>query len=285
MNRRDFLVGLGSSGAGVAAGAVGGYEGERYDPAVRHARDLASQAAFESTAHLGTARLIWSVPTEQDVVALTFDDGPHPSFTPRVLQALADAGMRATFNVMGWAALRYPELLRQTVAAGHEIGNHTWTHEDFAFTDLEATREQMLRGKDAIEQVTQVPLRFLRPPRGDINGAALHLAAELGYDVLLWSVARGPGDGPGTGSQVADHVLHDVRRGDVIAFHDGIGRGTFAPHSSLARGLVARREVEIRVLPQILSGLTARGLRAVTVSELLAVELPRVPRQRGASSG
>ena len=83
------------------------------------------------------------------------------------------------------------------MAAGHELGNHTWTHQDLAFQSALQTRRQLERGREAIEWTAGVRPRFFRPPRGNLTGSAIEAAAELGYDVLLWSVTRGgAGRGP-----------------------------------------------------------------------------------------
>jgi peptidoglycan/xylan/chitin deacetylase (PgdA/CDA1 family) len=205
--------------------------------------------------------------------ALTFDDGPDPEFTPRILAVLASYRARATFNQMGANALRHPDLAREVVRAGHEVGNHTWTHRDLTFQSARQTRRQLERGRDAIESVAGVRPRFFRPPRGELTGSALSAAAALGHDVLLWSVTRGSA-GVGTAAGVADHLGRTVAGGDVVALHDGIGRGTFHPNGSAARLLRARRAVEVAALPAALERLTARGLRLVTVSELLAAGEP-----------
>jgi peptidoglycan/xylan/chitin deacetylase (PgdA/CDA1 family) len=111
--------------------------------------------------------------------------------------------------------------------------------------------------------------RFFRPPRGELTGSALSTAGELGYDVLLWSVTRGDA-GVGTPAGVADHLAGAVTPGDVVALHDGIGRGTFHPRGAAARFLRARRAVEVAALPSALTRIEAKGLRLVTVSALLA---------------
>src|SRR5947208_2629791 len=103
-------------------------------------------------------RVIWSVPTSLPLVAVTFDDGPDPRFTPRVLDALEAAGANATFNVMGHNAVTHAPLLRRAVASGHEIGNHTWTHDDLALADPATVEAQLLRGRDAITSLTSAPV-------------------------------------------------------------------------------------------------------------------------------
>ena len=267
MKRRELLTGAASAVVGAsAASPVALLAAEQRS---RKARGDAASATGQQVARRGTARLIWSVPGAPAKVAFTFDDGPHPDFTPRILDALARAGVHATFNVMGWAALHYPDLLRRTVSEGHEIGNHTWTHKDFASVGGVETRRQLVDGKDAIEQVTQSPLRFLRPPRGDLTGAALQVAAELGYDVLLWSVTRGTEAGAGTVAGVTSAVAESVLAGDVVSLHDGIGRGTFSPNRSFAKALWSRRDVEVRALPAILARVRERGFTVTTAADLL----------------
>jgi peptidoglycan/xylan/chitin deacetylase (PgdA/CDA1 family) len=263
--RRAFLA------CGMAA--VGGLAG---GPALLDRRDDRQRRELTAAAvpgapgqRLGQQRLIWSVPTARPLAALTFDDGPDPELTPRILEVLAEHGVLATFNVMGWNALRHPDLVREVVAAGHELGNHTWTHQDLAFQSTLQTRRQLERGRAAIEQTAGVRPRLFRPPRGNLTGSAIASAAELGYDVLLWSVTRG-GAGVGTPASVADHLARAVTPGDVVALHDGIGRGTFDPQGSGAHRLRARRLVEVQALPAAVERLLGRGLRLVTVSALLA---------------
>jgi peptidoglycan/xylan/chitin deacetylase (PgdA/CDA1 family) len=263
--RRTFLAG----GVAVVGGLAGGPALlDRRDD--RQGRELTAAAVPGAPGQrLGQQRLIWSVPTARPLAALTFDDGPDPELTPRILEVLAQHGVHATFNVMGWNALRHPDLVSEVVAAGHELGNHTWTHQDLAFQSTLQTRRQLERGREAIEQTAGVRPRLFRPPRGNLTGSAIASAAELGYDVLLWSVTRG-GAGVGTPASVADHLARAVTPGDVVALHDGIGRGTFDPQGSGAHRLRARRLVEVQALPAAVERLLGRGLRLVTVSALLA---------------
>jgi len=263
MKRRAFL---GGGAAAAVAGLAGGpvFLDQRGE---RQVRELSASAV--PGRRLGEQRLIWSVATVEPLAALTFDDGPDPELTPRILEVLATHGVRATFNVMGWNALRHPDLVRAVVAAGHELGNHTWTHQDLAFQSALQTRRQLERGREAIERTAGVRPRFFRPPRGNLTGSAIATAAELGYDVLLWSVTRG-GAGVGTPASVADHLARTVAPGDVVALHDGIGRGTFHPRGMGAHELRARRLVEVQALPSALERVLSRGLRLVTMSALLA---------------
>jgi peptidoglycan/xylan/chitin deacetylase (PgdA/CDA1 family) len=265
VNRRRFL---GQTVAGVAALAAGG-TALRGGQLGRAARERGGSALADGpSGDLGRRQLIWSVPTAAPLAALTFDDRPDPELTPPILAVLARYGVQATFNVMGYNAIRHPDLLRALLDGGHELGNHTWTHQDLAFQSPAATWRQLDRGLAAVQRTAGVRPRFFRPPRGELTGAALQAAARLGHDVLLWSVTRGPA-GVGTPRAVADHLAATVGPGDVVALHDGIGRATFDRAGALARYLRARRRVEVAALPAAIEALQAGNLRLVSVSALL----------------
>ncbi|RBY75823.1 hypothetical protein DQ238_18955 [Geodermatophilus sp. TF02-6] len=276
--RRGFLLGAAAGAAGAAAGATGArLLGEDEDgiragatAAERRFLETAGAAAeFSDVGRLGTHRIVWSLTTTQPLVALTFDDGPTPEYTPRILDALAAVGATATFNVTGYNAVQHADLLRQVVAAGHELGNHTWTHEDLSRLTPARTREQIVRCAEEVEQLVERRFTSFRPPRGELTGSALQICAELGYEVRLWSCTRGPGDS-GDPREVARYVGSTPLAGDVVGLHDGIGRGTFAPRAAFAINLSARREVEVRALPEALARLGERGLSVVSVDRVQA---------------
>ncbi len=266
MNRRAFLAGAAAGMAGLTTGGTAFGLNWHSDLQSRELDGSAAPGGWPQP--FGQRRLVWSVPTAAPLAALTFDDGPDPQLTPQILEVLAEHGAMATFNMMGWNATRHPGLVRAVVAAGHEVGNHTWTHLDLARQSTSQTRRQLDLGRQAIEATAPVRLRWFRPPRGELTGTAVRAAAELGQDLLLWSVDRGPA-GVSTPAAVADHLARAVGPGDVVGLHDGIGRGTFDPHSTLARQLRARRLVELAALPAALQRLQTRGVRLVTASELV----------------
>jgi peptidoglycan-N-acetylglucosamine deacetylase len=266
LSRRGFLTGAAAGATGLTTGTVTFVLGRRGDA---RSRQLDTAAGPDGWPHaLGQRRLVWSVPTSLPLAALTFDDGPDPELTPGILEALADHGVHATFNMVGWNARRHPRLVRAVIDAGHELGNHTWTHLDLAGLSVNQARRELDLGCRAIEAAGAALPRWFRPPRGNLTGAAACAAAALGQDVLLWSIARGP-QGIGTPAAVADHLATAVGPGDVVGLHDGIGRGSFDPDGTLARRLRARRLVELAALPTALERLRARGIRLVTASELV----------------
>ncbi len=120
-------------------------------------------------------------------IALTFDDGPHPRWTPTLLETLARHDVRANFFLLGkYAAIQAP-LVRAMHAAGHLIGNHTWTHPNLAWTSARQTREELARTNSELEQLLGAPVRFFRPPFGARRPGTLHIARELGLDPVLWN--------------------------------------------------------------------------------------------------
>ncbi|MPQ98846.1 polysaccharide deacetylase family protein [Modestobacter sp. I12A-02628] len=281
--RRQFLLGAGTGVAGLAVGAAAGAFAADQDDRVRAHATAAAQARFgeaggaaddgEQVARYGTRRVVWSATVDQQVAAITFDDGPTPEFTPRILDALDRAGVSATFNVMGWNGVHHPEVLRDVLAAGHEIGNHTWTHRDLTTLTAAQTRDELVRCKDEVEALTGRPFTSFRPPRGELTGYALRVAAELGYDTYIWSVTRGPGDRREV-AEVAAYMGSTVVAGDVLGLHDGIGQGTFDPDAAFARALSDRRELEVRALPEALSRIADRGIRLVGADQLLTLARP-----------
>ena len=278
--RRQFLVGAGTGAAGLAVGAVTGATALGVEDRARDDATAAAEARFaeaggaadigEDVARLGTRRVVWSTTVSSPVAAITFDDGPTPEYTPRILAALATAGITATFNVMGWNGVRHADLLREVVAAGHEIGNHTWTHRDLTTLTAAETREEMVRCKEEIEALLGQPFTSFRPPRGELTGYALRVAAELGYDTYIWSCTRGPGDKKSV-TEIGDYLGSTVIAGDVLGLHDGIGRGTFDPTASFAKALAERRELEVQALPAALTQVADRGITLVSANRLLAM--------------
>ncbi|MFN8052520.1 MAG: polysaccharide deacetylase family protein [Acidimicrobiales bacterium] len=276
MDRRWFLRAAGGTGVVGAAGAAGWALHEPPplpDEAKRDERNDASGLPTGGAGAFGIHRVIYSVPVAEPFVALTFDDGPDPQFTPRVLEILAGYDIKATFNVMGYNAMHHDDILKGLVAAGHEVGNHTWTHLDLSKVDATETAYEIRRGREVIEDLTKLKIRFFRPPRGEMSGAAVRLVAEEGNDILMWSIT-GSVPGREAPAEVNSFVLDHLEPGAIIDFHDGIGRGTFAPNAPWARDLVERRTAEVEGLPKLIETAMAKGYRFMRVSDLLDHEVP-----------
>ncbi|WP_194293622.1 polysaccharide deacetylase family protein [Actinomadura macrotermitis] len=196
--------------------------------------------------------IIWSVNTAERLVALTFDDGPLPRWTPLALDALEEARVRATFFVVGSRLERHAAGLGARLAR-HELGNHTWGHDDLSRLGRTAGYRTVHRTHVAITRLTGKEPRLLRPPWGRLGGTTVHVAAQHGYDIALWSLlvqdsrlARDP-------RALVEGVVDNARPGTVLLAHD-VGRPS--------------RLEAIRRLPEMIAGLRRRGFEFVTVSEL-----------------
>ncbi|MGJ8697293.1 MAG: polysaccharide deacetylase family protein [Verrucomicrobiaceae bacterium] len=184
-------------------------------------------------------------------VAMTFDDGPHPQNTPRLLDMLRQRNIKATFYVIGGNVDRYPHIARRIVAEGHEIGNHTYTHRKLTSLSASEVRKEMQRTQDAIARATGVKPRTMRPPYGALNQSQRQMiSSEFGYPTILWSVDPRDWQRPGP-SVVTSRILSGTGNGAIILAHD-----LHAP--------------TVSAMPATFSGLLSRGYKFVTVSQLLA---------------
>jgi len=194
------------------------------------------------------------IPTKEKVVALTFDDGPHPIFTPEILRLLEKYHIKATFFMIGNQMEQYPDIVRDVVARGHAIGNHTYTHPH----NIEAnTRAQIIRELEQCEQVierlTGKRTRIFRPPRGLMDDTVSMIAEEEGYRTILWTISADHHDAS-TPQLMAQRVLKHVRPGGIILAHDG---------------RFGTRWKDVAATPFIIGSLLKQGYRFVTVPGLL----------------
>ena len=184
-------------------------------------------------------------------IALSFDDGPHPRLTPVILDILAEYGIRATFFMVGENVGYYPDAARAVVEAGHEIGNHTFSHRRFGRMNEADMRREIVSCEEAIASLTESPVRFIRPPEGEMSDTVRQVAGSLNYRIVLWDVdtrdwAHTPPDA------IARHILDTVQAGDIILMHDFIGYNSPTPEA----------------LRTVIPALLERGYRFVTVGEL-----------------
>ena len=182
-----------------------------------------------------------------DRVYLTFDDGPDPEWTPRVLDALEQAGVQATFFAIGQQAQRAPDLMRRIHAAGHAIGNHTYSHRHPWFMSQRTARAQVRDGAKALSDVVGVAPRFYRPPHGRQRACMSDEAQHCGEQVVLWSVSAIDW-GPFGAADSIEKRLNVVKGGDVVLMHDG-------------RNQHNRPDQLLQILPLFLRRLADRGLR------------------------
>jgi peptidoglycan/xylan/chitin deacetylase (PgdA/CDA1 family) len=199
---------------------------------------------------------ICEVPTRTRLVALTFDDGPDPVQTPRVLEILAREGHSATFFCIGRNARLHPAIVAETTAGGHEIGNHTYSHLPLLLASRQRLVEEVRRADWILSSISGGPVLHFRPPMGWATPAVLRWIAQEGYRTVLGSIYPADPRAPDADT-IVRRTVAGLAPGRIVILHDGSSRGTPRPHT-------------VAALPEILRQLEARGLRGVSVRELIA---------------
>lgn len=175
-------------------------------------------------------------------VYLTFDDGPDPTWTPRVLDLLARYNAKATFFDLGQAISRYPSIVQRTANSGHEIADHTFHHMDLTTLGADAFFAEVIRTRDIIKNTTGIYTNCLRPPYGATNQTVRDRAASIGMRLVLWDIDPQDWRRPGA-SVIANHVTRYASAGSIVLLHDGGGD----------------RSQTVAALDTILSTLKSRG--------------------------
>lgn len=190
-------------------------------------------------------------------IALSFDDGPS-RHTLAVLAVLRHYSVRATFFVVGREVPGREAILRQVVAEGHELGNHTMTH---ALLTQERSRvwAEISEASELIRSVTGVGPRLFRPPFGELDAYSMGAVNEVGLKPVLWDVDPKDWE-PTDPAELTERVLARARPGSIVLLHDGPG---------------GERDATVEALPGIVEGLLERGHDCVTISQLLAAGEPR----------
>ncbi len=183
-------------------------------------------------------------------VALTFDDGPHPPFTQKLLALLHSMHVPATFFVVGWKVDEAPDILKMMLKDGDDVANHTYHHFDLKLVPPPLVHNEIDLNNDAIERACGVAPRFFRPSGGQYDPAVINAAANLHMVTVLWT--NDPADYVNPGSQVIlDRVLPHVRPGAIILLHDGI-------------------QQTYDILPEMIDTLRSEGYKFVTLTQMAA---------------
>lgn len=153
---------------------------------------------------------------EMSKIAITFDDGPHPNYTPMLLEGLADRNVKATFFVTGEHANEYPEVVRQIAQAGHVLGNHTYSHMQLEKGKLESFKNELIQTNQVIEEITQQEIYYVRPPYGIWDKS---LENELNMFPVLWTID--PLDWcTDDVNCIIEQTVSKAKDGDIILLHD-----------------------------------------------------------------
>ncbi len=205
----------------------------------------------------GPSGVIWRVPTDSPDVALTFDDGPDPTFTPQILGLLEEAHAEATFFVLGSQVSLYPGIARREASDGFQVCNHGWSHRMLRGVSAAVVEQDVVRTRALLQQIQVPACNLFRFPYFASDATARDVVTRLGYRIVAANVdsldwrARRP-------QTMAARVLAAVRPGDIILLHDAGG----------PRGRT------VAAVALILAGLRDRHLQAVTVQELLQAAAP-----------
>jgi peptidoglycan/xylan/chitin deacetylase (PgdA/CDA1 family) len=227
-------------------------DGEEYEERVRHpVSNIILQQRFPDILVLSAA------PTE-NTVALTFDDGPDPRFTPQILDLLAEHDIQATFFVTGARAEAYPELVQRMVNEGHIVGNHTYSHQNLVeATDMDILETEVLRTEEIINAAAGYRTKLFRAPYGFLYDELLEQLGSMNYTVVGWSVdsldwQESPPE------EIAYNVISNIHPGAIVLMHDGAGD-------------TGDRTNTIEALRQIIPNLRDQGLEFETVPDMLDI--------------
>jgi peptidoglycan/xylan/chitin deacetylase (PgdA/CDA1 family) len=156
------------------------------------------------------------------LIALTFDDGPYPVYTPLLLDELHRLGVRATFFLIGRDAEQWPEITKRIEAEGHEIADHTYSHPELDHETADQVREEVLKGRDVLWSLAHDPAEreLMRPPHGRYTMATLQAVQSVGFDVVLWTDDSGDWRTL-TAAQIAGDMLRHATAPDIVLLHSG----------------------------------------------------------------
>jgi peptidoglycan/xylan/chitin deacetylase (PgdA/CDA1 family) len=196
-------------------------------------------------------------------VALTFDDGPSPSDTPKLLDILREKKVTATFFVVGERAAQYPEIVRRACAEGHLVANHTWSHPSlFCFLPPARLQAEIERGEESVQRICGYRPRYFRSPVGLRHPLLGPYLRDAGLEYISWRIRTW--DTFGLKSEVlARRILDHVAPGDIIMLHDRLSGGA---------------GVMLDTLPRIIDQLRSRGFEFVSVGPIPIVEVNAAPK-------
>lgn len=200
-------------------------------------------------------KILWEIKTDEKVIALTFDDGPHKKYTPEILEVLAEYDAKATFFIVGEYAEKNPDLTLRVYEEGHELAIHTYTHP--LKTNVKNLIKEIKQTHETIFGISGHSPVLFRPVEGQYTDAMIEAIVEEGYKVVMWSWHLDTFDWKNPGEKkIVETVLKGAKPGSVVLFHDGGGK----------------RDQTVRALEKILPELKKQGYKFVTVSELIQIQ-------------
>jgi peptidoglycan/xylan/chitin deacetylase (PgdA/CDA1 family) len=216
---------------------------------------LAFKKLIEARSFQFFGKIVHRVDVPKKIVALTFDDGPNPPYTNRILEILRDHGAHATFFMLGCRLQQHPSLVRQAVAEGHEIGNHSFAHSYLLLRPPGAIRKEIERTDEMLEALGLQRPHLFRPPFGKKLFFLPYYLKRMGKITVMCDVDSGGAEFKSRDADlVCDRILKKIRPGSIIMLHDGGGD----------------KEHIVEAVRLLMQGLAKAGYSAVTVSALMA---------------
>ncbi len=241
------------AGKTILSKSTGWWDGHRWQSVIG---DMSHAIALERFGAWLSPRILWRVETAERVVALSFDDGPHPEFTPSILDILDRRKIPATFFLVGRHVRREPALARRLAGGAHEIANHTLNHLILPALPDRVVIEEIRQADQAIGEITGRSPRLLRPPMGLFSRRVIDLIEGCGYTTVIGDVYPRDPNLPGR-ERIYRRVIQRVRPGSIIIMHDGGNSGR------------VDRSQTVWAVERIVENLCAQNYRFVTISEMV----------------
>ncbi len=204
---------------------------------------------------------IYKVNTDQKKVALTFDDGPSPIWTPQILHALKEKNVKATFFMIGYHVQKYPDIARQVARDGHTIANHGYAHSVILYYKPAEIEEEIKYTEEVIRNITGKTTRFFRPPKAWLRPSIKEKIISMGYNVILWSL-NSKDWVCFNHRYIVSRLVKRIRAGDIILFHD-------SGNIYSTEGGVRRQTV--KAIPLLIDTLRKKGFEFVSIDELINI--------------
>jgi len=189
-------------------------------------------------------RFVWRLPATSRALALTFDDGPHPEWTPATLEMLARAGVRATFFLIGREAEKHPEIVRRIVAEGHAVGGHSFDHSVITQLTPAELVADLGRCRDAIAQACGTVTPLFRPPKGEVSFGAIRTVCRAGFTLVHWSRTYSDYKQDGAAALLSRIECLGAEARDILLFHDNNGHTVEALERAVLRWMAAGHRFE-----------------------------------------
>ena len=199
--------------------------------------------------------------SKEKIIALSFDDGPHPEYTNQILDLLKEYSIPGTFFVLGKHAELYPDIIKRQVAEGHEVGNHSYSHVNMKKASTKVIKEEFEKTQEIVSSISNNRPKVFRPPYGNYNKEVVKVISSDNSVLVLWTFYQDSKDWSNPGVEIiVNTTLSKIQNGDIILFHDYVYKN---------------ESNTVEALKTIIPELIKEGYSFVTVSELINISQDR----------